>query len=355
MTRSRRPANIRSMDALHRATVAAGFVRGMVSALPARRIQAPRVLQEAGVDPACLSVPGARIAIADYARLYNTVASRLEDEGFGLFSAPLAPGTFEFLCRGTIASASLGEALQRMARFLAIVLPDLAVGLKEQGGQAAIEIRERRRLQHRRDDPRRVFAFEWLLRLVHGLACWLAGRVIPLDAVDFPYGAPPHAMEYARVYTEQASFGAPCLVARFDARLLALSVRRGEHELATFLEAAPGRIAMLYRPDREVARAVRQAMAADLSDGKRFAAAARQLHLSPRTLHRRLAAEGTSYRALREALRRERAMQLLEDTRLGVADVAAALGYSEPSAFYRAFIGWTGQAPSVYRKRNIFA
>ena len=326
----------------------------MVSGLP-RRTAAAALLRGAGVDPACLSDTRARIPIADYARLYNAVAARLGDEGFGLFSSPVAPGTFEFLCRGVIASPTLGVALERAARFLALVLPDLSVAVRREGESAFIEIRERRRLQRRAEDPRRVFAFEWLLRLVHGLGCWLAGRAINLDAVAFPFRAPPHAGEYARVYSEHSTFGAAYLSARFDARLLALPVRRSEEELGSFLEGAPGRIAMLYRPDRALAREVRRMLATHRAEAGDFAAVARRLHVSPRTLHRRLAGEGTSFRALRDALRRERAIQLIEKTDQSIAEVAVALGYSEPSAFFRAFVGWTGMAPSVYRKRNVFA
>jgi AraC-like DNA-binding protein len=112
---------------------------------------------------------------------------------------------------------------------------------------------------------------------------------------------------------------------------------------------------MLYRPDREIARAVRQLLAAGPLEGLSYASVARHLHLSPRTLHRRLALEGTSYRALRDAVRREQALQMLEKTAHSIADIATALGYSEPSAFFRAFVAWTGMAPTLYRNRNRFA
>ena len=352
MSSSPPAALLPSVEALHRATVAAGFVRGVVSGLGRRRITASAVLREAGLDTSCLSDRRARIPISDYARLYNTVAARLGDEGFGLFSRPLAPGTFEFLCRGVISSATLGEALDRTARFLGMVLPDLALTVRRAQEQAFIEIRERRRLQRRGDDPRRVFAFEWLLRLLHGLACWLAGRALTLDAVAFPFPAPSHAAEYGRVYTANAAFGAQRLSARLDAGLLALPVRRDERDLSAFLEGAPGRIAMLYRPDREIARAVREWLAGNLGDAPGFAQAARELHLSPRTLHRRLQEEGTSFRKVRDALRRELAIARLGRGDGNVAGTAAELGYSEPSAFFRAFQKWTGVAPSRYRRRQ---
>jgi AraC-like DNA-binding protein len=129
-------------------------------------------------------------------------------------------------------------------------------------------------------------------------------------------------------------------------------VRRGESDLAAFLEGAPGKIAMLYRRDREVARAVREALAGSLGALPDLDAAARLLHLSARSLHRRLADEGTSFRAIKDSVRREEAVKRLEKTRESIAGIAAALGYSEPSAFFRAFVGWTGASPTQYRKRN---
>lgn len=346
------PPSAPSTDPSHRATVAAGFVTGMVAGLRARGKDPAPLLQAAGVPGEILADPAVRAPIAAYAALYNAVVRELGDEGFGLFSQPLRPGTFEFLCRAIVASASLGEALERAARFLSLVLPDLEVRVSTDGERARVEIEERRRLRPRRAHPARIFAFEWLLRLLHGLACWLAGRGLTLDEVRFPYPRPAHAADYALVYTGNSLFGAPLLAATFDARLLELPVRRDASELASFLEGAPGKISMLYRRDREMARAVRAAMARSLEGGPDFDAVARLLHLSPRTLHRRLADEGTSFRAIKDAIRRELALHRLEKTRASVSDIAVELGYSEPSAFFRAFRGWTGVSPSVHRKRS---
>lgn len=336
----------------HRATVAAGFVAGMVSGLRLRGLDPLPLLRAAGVPAEILSEREARVPIAGYVALYNTVARHLDDEGFALFSSPMRAGTFEFLCRATMGSRDLGEALQRAARFLRVVLPDLAVAVHRAGGCARLEIVERRRLRPRRDDPCRVFAFEWLLRLLHGLACWLAARSLPLREVHFPFPRPRHAADYALIYTEHSFFGGERLVAVMDESLLELPVRRDEADLAAFLEGAPGKISVLYRRDREVARAVREELSRSLAAAPPLEEVARRLHLSARTLHRRLREEGTSFRAVRDALRRERALDWLQKTRLSVADIAAELGYSEPSAFFRAFQGWTGQAPTAFRRRH---
>lgn len=348
------PRIARSDEAAHRATVAAGFVRGMLSGLPGGRERAHALLRASGIPESALR-DAHRTPIGDYAALYNRVVAELGDEAFGLFSTPLRPGTFEFLCRGVVSAPTLGEALDRAARFLALVLPDLEIRVGRAGREATIALTERRRLRERAGDPRRVFAFEWLLRLLHGLACWLAGRGIALERVAFPYPRPAHVADYALVYTERSVFDAPALQAVIDAQVLALPVRRDEAALAEFLQGAPGKIAMLYRRDREIARAVREALAVALEHTPDFVDVARRLHLSPRTLHRRLADEGTSYRAIKGGLRREQAIQRLEKTGQGIAEIAAGLGYSEPSAFFRAFVGWTGMAPKAYRKRNTSA
>jgi AraC-like DNA-binding protein len=344
-----------SQPDLHRATVAAGFVTGLVSGLRLRGIDPAPLLRSAGVAESSLADRDARVPIGGYVALYNAVARHLDDEGFGLFSTPMRAGSFEFLCRAVVGSRDLDEALRRAARFLRLVLPDLAVEIHRAAGAAGaarVEIAEQRRPDRPPDDACRVFAFEWLLRLLHGLACWLVGRSLPLNEVHFPFPRPAQAADYALIYTEHSRFDCARLVAVLDEALLDLPVRRDEAELAAFLDGAPGKISMLYRRDREVARSVREALAGALAQAPSLEEIAARLNMSSRTLHRRLHEEGTSFRAVRDALRREIALDRLQKTTRSVADIAFELGYSEPSAFFRAFQGWTGGAPSTYRKRR---
>lgn len=346
MPRGRAPS-----PASSRATVSIGFVTGMLAGVTLRGMDPAPLLASAGIDPRSLQDPTARVPLAGYAALYNTVVEALDDEGFALFASPLRRGTFEFLCRGVLSSPTLEEALQRAGRFLRLVLPELRVTVSRGQRAAQLEIAEARPLAAAPGDPRRVFAFEWLLRLLHSLACWLAGRGLALDGVAFPYPRPPHASDYGLIYTERSSFGSSTLVARFTSNLLDLPVRRDEADLAAFLDGAPGKISMLYRRDRETVRRVRDLIAAALPQPLSIEDAARELFLSPRTLHRRLHEEGSSFRAVKDAVRRDFALARLEKTRQPIAQIAADLGYSEPSAFFRAFQAWTGVAPTRYRRR----
>jgi AraC-like DNA-binding protein len=74
-----------------------------------------------------------------------------------------------------------------------------------------------------------------------------------------------------------------------------------------------------------------------------------RLHLSERTLRRRLQAEGTRHKKLVEEIRQELATRYLESSDLGVADIAFLLGFSQAAAFNRAFRRWTGKTPGEYR------
>lgn len=335
----------------HHATVAAGFVTGMLSGLAYRGVDCAGLLEATGIDPARLDENAYRVPVESYAGLYNRVVRQFDDEGFGLFAHPLRFGSFEFLCRSMIGSRSLAEALDRGSRFLRVILPDLSVTVRRSAETADIRILEATPLQHDRNDPRRVFAFEWILRLLHGLACWLVGRELALDSVCFPYSRPAHANDYALIYTAHSQFDVPALVVTLNANLLDLPIRRDEDALRVFLEGAPGKIAALYRRDREMVRRVRDIVAETFPVSTSLDDVARRLNLSSRSVHRRLHEEGSSLRAIKDALRRDLALSRLEKTDEPIADIASSLGYADPSAFYRAFVSWTGVAPMIYRER----
>ena len=331
-----------------------GFVTGMLAGLARRNIDPAPLLAATNID---IADTASRIPVESYAALYNRLNHQLDDEGFGLFAQPMRVGSFEFLCRACISAPTLAEALTRASRFLHVVLPDLAVSVRRSHGQAELVIAETHKLAEHPDDPGRIFAFEWLLRLLHGLSCWLAGRGIGLDSVIFPYRKPAHFADYALIFTEDSRFaptvpgGTGTLVACFNANLLDLPIRRDEAALTAFLDGAPGKITTLYRRDREMVIRVRDLLRAALPETLSLDNIAHRLYLSPRTIHRRLDEEGSSFRAIKDALRRDMALARLTKTDDPITKVAADLGYADSSAFYRAFVEWTGMAPVHYRRK----
>lgn len=332
----------------HRATVAPGFVTGMLAGLARRGDDGQGLLTRLGID---LADADSRIPVERYAALYNALIDTLDDEAFGLFAQPMRRGSFEFLCRAGLGAPTLAVSLERACRFLDLVLPDMHVQVERGGEFAWLHIAERRPLAEDADDAGRVFAFEWLLRLIHAVACWLAGRGLALETVHFPYAPPAHVADYALVYTADSRFGAPMLSARLRDHLLELPIRRDEAALQAFLDGAPGKITLLYRRDRDLVLRVRDLLREALPDSLTVDAVAARLHLSPRTLHRRLEEEGSGFRAIKDALRRDIALARLTKTDQPVAALAAELGYADPSAFYRACVAWTGLSPDRYRRQ----
>jgi AraC-like DNA-binding protein len=329
-----------------------GFVTGMLSGMAARRIELSHLLAQAGLASLDLDDSDGRVPIRSYAELYNLTVRELQDEGFALFSVPVRIGSFEFLCRSVLSSRSLAEALDRAARFLRLVLPDLAVTIRRGQRTSELQVVEARPLQRDRDDPRRVFAFEWSLRWLHGLACWLVNRDLALNSVSFPYAEPPHAADYALIYTSRSAFRSRDLAATLNSNLLELPVRRDDEALAAFLDGAPGKIVTLYRRDREMVFRVRDVIAKSLPAAVSLDEVSRRLNMSSRTVERRLHEEGSSLRAIKDALRRDIALSRLEKSEQSVAHLAANLGYADTSAFFRAFTAWTGMSPSAYRSRT---
>ena len=106
-----------------------------------------------------------------------------------------------------------------------------------------------------------------------------------------------------------------------------------------------------YRRDRLLARRVQGLLSAHAAEKHDAAAVARRLHLSTRSLHRHLREEGTSLQALKDEVRRDRAVELLSRTERPVKQVALAVGFGDEKSFARAFRAWTGETPTAYRKK----
>ena len=333
-----------------RSTVAIGFVTGMLSGIEPNGRIAQELLRDAGIATSLISDPAARIPVSRYASLYRLTAEKLEDEGFALFSRPLHKGTFEFLCRSVLSAADLGEALDRACRYLRLVLDDLEAEVRRGDTSALLVIRQG--ASFRASDFGRVFAFEWLLRLLNGLGAWLTARPLAFDSVAFTYPQPAHATDYELVFAPHCTFKAPALEASFPLDALSAPVLRDDSALRTFLDEAPASITTLYRRDRAISQRVKDSIRAALPEQHALPDVARTLFLSPRTLHRRLEEEGSSFRAIRDGVRRDLAMEWLTKSQRPLGSIAGDLGFADASAFYRAFRTWTGEGARQFRLRT---
>lgn len=335
-----------------RQKVAAGFMHGMLAGYRHQGHDPVRLTAEAGLTPDFFLDPFKRITLDECVRVYELIVDELSDEGFGIFSKPLPWGSMELLFRALCSSVNLHEAIVRSCRYLPILLPDMTVKLDIHEEAGCLLIRQTGPLAEGLPEAGRVFAYEWLLRHLHGYFCWLVNRGIALDRVEFPYDPPLHAADYRILFTEDACFGHKELRAYFKLNLLDLPIRRDEEALQSFLIGAPAKLTSLYRREREIVIRVRDLLKADMGAQQSLQDVAEALFMSPRTLHRRLQDEGSSLSAIRSALRRDMAVALMDKGKMSVMEIATQLGYADPSSFYRAFVSWTGRAPSGYKRRN---
>ena len=195
----------------------------------------------------------------------------------------------------------------------------------------------------------REFMLVYVLRNIHGLACWYVDSRIPLQGARFPFAAPPHAQVYPLLFGGALRFGAGQAEIRFDADYLALPLRRDEPALRQMLQRALPLTVLQYRRDRLLVQQVRQALVEQPVQAQNAEGLAALLHISARTLHRQLKEEGASLQQLKDEVRLERARELLWRTRKPLKQVAAAVGFRNEKSFARAFRQWVGQSPGEFR------
>jgi len=334
-------------------TVSIAFVRSALRALD--EAQRADALAQAGIAPQRLAEPGARVPAAAFARLWMAVARLLDDEFFGLDARRMKVGTFAMLCHALAGQATVGAALQQAVRGFGLFFDDIGASLRVAGGTATLTLSNRIGASRQDADAldARRFADETLLVMLHGLLCWLAGRRVPLTRLDWAHAEPAHADEYRRMFSPLQRFGATATAAQFDARVLAGAVTVNAASLKAFLRDAPQSVFLKQVVATGVSDRVRRLCRAALDRGDAaptLAALAQALKLSTATLRRRLEDEGASWGGLKDEVRRDRALQLLAEGELPVADIAARLGFNDASTFYRAFRKWTGSAPGAWRR-----
>ncbi|OYX12042.1 MAG: AraC family transcriptional regulator [Rhizobiales bacterium 32-66-8] len=286
------------------------------------------------------------VSAAQYGALWLSIAAALDDEFFGLGGRPMRPGSFTLLCHAVLHAETLETAIRRALRFLALVLEDPRGTLEVVDGRAQIRLRDA-------GAARSAFAYRTFWIVLHGISCWLVGRRIPLARVDFPCPPPAHGADYRLFFGAPVSFDQPESRLVFDATYLRLPPVRSERALKDFLRHAPANILVRYRHDAGLAASIGARLRAQgPTSWPAFDTLARRMRMPASTLRRRLRAEGQSYQAIKDEIRRDLAIALLSDGTRGVGAISADLGFTEPSAFHRAFRKWTGKSPGAFRREG---
>jgi AraC-like DNA-binding protein len=339
------PAKVRGRSA--GPTVQAWVLPHVIAWVRSRDIDIQPILSLPGLGP--LDDPDARIPEKTAEAVWRMAADLTGDPALGIRVAESMPrGALDLVEYAFRSSASLALGLERLARYGPVMSDRVAARMEATGDGILMLVRDTARtVLH----PGRS---EFALAIALKLARDATGADLVPTQVCFAHPEPHDSGPHHRFFRGDIRFNA-------GANSMMLSAADGKRPLV----GADAALATIVRrrldkvlADREVTSSgslgsqVRRMLVEGLGHATVTPdTAAAALHMSRRTLSRRLAEEKTSFRELLDEVRSEFARALLMDRSLSVADVAFFLNYSEPAAFHRSFRRWTGQTPSEYRAR----
>lgn len=323
----------------------------VIAGAAAAGVPPPALVAAAGLEPAALADPDGRLPRALETRIWQEAARLAGDDAFGLHLAErnAAPG-FGALGYALRSSATLGDAYARLIRFVRVAVQGPVLSLELDGPLA--------RLRHTppaAPPPPSRHGVEYLVATLVEMARQGVDREFRPRAVSFRHAAPAHLDEHHRVLGPRVQFGADRDELVIERARLARPQREAEPALASVLDGhlASQLAALPTDDDAGFLDRARAALAAELDGGEgepALGAVAARLHMSRRSLQRRLQVEGSSLSALLDRLRAELAVQALGDARESIGEVAFRLGFADVTTFHRAFKRWTGVTPATYRR-----
>lgn len=328
--------------------VSARIASLILAAAEARGVVPADLSRHAGFDLALLGDPDATISIEVEDALWNGGAELTGDELFGLHSvALLRPGMLDVLDYVIRTAPTIRESFERLARYNRLMHSDAVFTISDRG--------DRVRIEHAFASAGRrpsLHASDMTLASLIVVGAQLSGRPLVARAVELPH-EPRDAAAYTEVFGTAPHFDRPVGALELDRADFDRTCPAGDTALGkVMLRHAELLLASLPAPAATFASRIKQLLATTIEGGMMsLAAAASALHMSERSVQRRLADEGSTFEDLVDELRQDLARRYLADPRIAIGEVAYLLGYSEPSAFHRAFKRWTGVTPTEARRR----
>ncbi|MBN9580861.1 MAG: AraC family transcriptional regulator [Afipia sp.] len=309
-----------------------------------------RLLAEVGVTRIQIEDPTWRGKSEQLARLVQLVWLALGDEFMGFTEHRCKAGTFAMITHGIIGEETLERALRKAVLFYGLVTDDIKMelvpGPKDTLALKMVFVRPEL-------DPQQ-YMHEFWLSIWYRLVSWLGGSLAPLEKVTFSYVRPVVRIEeFKYMFPATYEFDAPFTSLVFRRDFLQNPIVRSRSELKRLLSVAP--LGFMTVPDYVVSygRRIRNLILPERKlplEFPEFDEVAVRLGMGEQSLRRKLRQEGSSYRAIKENIRRDIAIAKLVRGNFSVAELAEQLGYSETRAFTRAFSSWTGMSPVQYRE-----
>jgi len=315
--------------------------------LERRGIDTEPALLGAGISRSQLSQDDIGLSVASQYRFLELAAAQADDSLLGLHVAAemdiRAVGILFYL---TGSSRTVSEALENLARYSQTTNEALVGEISRQKDEVILAVRHLQEF----DEPHRQF-FEllalWFIRTLQQET----NRDFTLSRVTFTHGRNADLREVHRLLRCPVDFAQGQDSWVLPQRVMDLPIVSGDTQLLKILTAHADDLLAEKHSVTGLQSTVASQLASLLPSGEsRAAVVARQLGMSPRSLTRHLAEEGTTFGEIVEQLRRRLASRYLADDRMSVQQIAWLLGYSEVGAFNHAYKRWTGTAPRRNRE-----
>ncbi|HKA34503.1 MAG TPA: AraC family transcriptional regulator [Candidatus Binatia bacterium] len=322
---------------------------GLIEILDAARVDADALLRSAGLDRDALKNPDGYIPCAAFARLLEESARATKDECFGLhFGEHFNPKQLGALAYVVLHSPTFQTAVENSVRYLHLHNESVEVLNKVEG--------DRMYLQHVRPD----FGLEsvrqhneYSTAITLNAFRLMAGSTYTPVEVQFAHEAPRDTSEHLRIFGCPVLFACGANAMVIEHAFMDRQVPAADPHLYPVVKRYLDNIMAAMPRESDFLCSVRKAIAECMRDGEcKLAVVAKKLALSQRSLQRRLEEHGVDFNALVSGTRHRFAVEYLKNPGNTLSEVAFLLGYSEVSAFNRAFKRWTGTTPMQHRHKT---
>jgi AraC-like DNA-binding protein len=318
----------------------------LAQALRSRDVDPAPLFAAAGIDMPGAADPGIRVPTIRMQTLWRLAVEATGDPCLGLVAARhFQPAALHGLGFAWLASDTLQAALERLVRYSRFINTATDFRLEKTADSVDLVIRI-----SREQWPDFVFAAADLAMAAFLRMCRITAShsIMPLQ-VSLQRPEPPCARSFTEIFGPNIRYGAPDNRLSFDRALVEAPLAMANPELARLNDQTV--IDYLARYDSQtITMQVRAKIIERLPDGRPGQEAiADSLHLSLRSLQRKLQNEGTSFTALLNETQQELAIQYVRESHRSIGEITYLLGYSEPGSFTRAFRRWTGKSPLQFR------
>lgn len=322
------------------------WVKGIAEMLASEGLDVTSLLAAAGIDPAALDSPDARLQTERISHLWQLAVERSGNPALGLAQHAVArPASFDVVGYAMMSSDNLHGAFERLIRYMLILSDALSLTMNEEEGgyRLSFELFGGDRLVPRQ-------RIEFIFVMVTSFARWISGRDLSPRAVEFAYSAPSDLAPYRSAFPCPMSFNAERNTLLFARDEMMAPLPTSNPGLAELHERFAGTY-LKHFDHGNVSYQVRESIIRRLPAGEpRRDEIASELCMSERTLQRRLEEEKTSFNELLDRTRRELADQYLSRLHLSLTQAAYLLGFTDQSSFFRACRRWFKVPPGQYRQ-----